>query len=86
MPHFACNLDRARAPLCHVWNHTVGSGRAALALRADWQRQMLRAHEELGIRHVRFHGILCDDMGTYLIERDKDVYSFFNADQRSSIF
>ena len=81
MPHFTCNLDDPRVPLRHVWSHTVGSGHAALALRADWQRQMQRAHEELGIRHVRFHGILCDELGTYLVERDKDVYSFFNADQ-----
>lgn len=81
MPHFTCNLDAPRVPLHHVWSHTVGSGHATLALRADWQRQMLRAHEELGIRYVRFHGILCDELGTYLVERDKDVYSFFNTDQ-----
>jgi xylan 1,4-beta-xylosidase len=81
MPHFICNLDGPRVPLHHVWSHTVGSGHAALALHANWQRQMLRTHEELGIRFVRFHGILCDQLGTYLVERDQDVYSFFNADQ-----
>ena len=81
MPHFTCDPDSPGVPLRHVWSHTVGSGHAALALRADWQRQMLRAREELGVRHVRFHGILCDALGTYLIQQDKDVYSFFNADQ-----
>jgi xylan 1,4-beta-xylosidase len=81
MPHFTCSLDDPRVPLRHVWNHTVGSGHAALALQADWQRQMVRAHEELGIRHVRFHGLLCDELGPCLVGRGKDVYSFFNADQ-----
>ncbi len=78
---FTCNLDAAGNALAHVWSHTVGSGHAKLALRADWQAQMRKTHAELGVRHVRFHGILDDDMGTYLIECDKDVYSFFNADR-----
>ncbi|MDQ2972272.1 MAG: glycosyl hydrolase, partial [Pseudomonadota bacterium] len=81
MPHFTCNLDTPGTPLKHVWNHTVGSGRAALAMRADWREQMLRARRELGVRHVRFHGILCDEMSAFLIEKDKEVNSFSNADQ-----
>ena len=78
---FTCNLDAAGSELAHVWSHTVGSGRAALALRADWQAQMRKTHAELGVRHVRFHGLLNDEMCTYLIECGKDMYSFFNADQ-----
>ncbi|MGH8214983.1 MAG: GH39 family glycosyl hydrolase, partial [Rhodanobacteraceae bacterium] len=78
---FTCNLAASASPLPHVWSHTVGSGRALLALRADWQAQMRKAHAELGIRYVRFHGLLNDEMCTYLIECDRDVYSFFNADQ-----
>lgn len=81
MPHFTCNLESSGAKLRPVWNHTVGSGHAALALRADWQAQLRRARVDLGVRHARFHGILCDELGTYLIECDKDVYSFFNIDQ-----
>lgn len=78
---FTCNLDAPGSALAHVWNHTVGSGRAQLALRADWQAQMRKTRAELGVRHVRFHGLLNDEMCTYLIEMDKDLYSFFNADQ-----
>lgn len=78
---FTCNLDAPGRELAHVWSHTVGSGRALLALRADWQAQMRKTHAELGVRHVRFHGLLNDEMCTYLIECDKDVYSFFNADR-----
>lgn len=78
---FTTSLDAAGSALAHAWSHTIGSGHALLALRADWQAQMRKAHAELGVRHVRFHGILDDDMCTYLIECDKDLYSFFNADQ-----
>lgn len=59
----------------------MGSGHATLALRADWQEQLKRAHQELGFKHVRFHGLLCDDMGTLVAEGDRFFYSFFNADQ-----
>jgi xylan 1,4-beta-xylosidase len=78
---FSCDLNDAATELPHFWEHTVGSGHATLALRADWQAQMKQAHDELGMRHVRFHGILCDDMGTLVAEGDRFFYSFFNADQ-----
>ena len=67
--------------LPHFWEHTVGSCHATLALRADWQTQLARAHRELGFAHVRFHGILDDDMGTLICENERLLYSFFNADQ-----
>lgn len=56
-----------------------------MALRADWQRQLQRCHDELGIRHVRFHGLLSDDLGTFTVQNKKPLYSFFNADQIFSI-
>ncbi len=78
---FHCHLDSAAQALPHFWEHTVGSCHATLALRADWQAQLARAHRELGFRHVRFHGILDDDMGTLVCEDQRPLYSFFNADQ-----
>jgi xylan 1,4-beta-xylosidase len=78
---FTCALNAATEPLLHVWEHTVGSGHATLALRADWQRQLSRCRRELGFRHVRFHGLLSDDMSTLVREENALVYSFFNADQ-----
>lgn len=76
----ACNVRGAGTPLPHAWEHTVGSGRAALALRADYQAQLRRCHTELGFEHVRFHGLLCDDVGTLVCEQNKRRYSFFNVD------
>jgi xylan 1,4-beta-xylosidase len=78
---FRCDFTGPTSKLPHFWEHTIGSGHAPLALRADWQKQMRRSHEELGFGHVRFHGLLCDDMGTLIGEGNKLFYSFFNADQ-----
>jgi xylan 1,4-beta-xylosidase len=79
--HFSGDLMGPATVLPHFWEHTVGSGHATLGLRADWQAQMKQAHDELGMKHVRFHGILSDDMGTLVLENDELLYSFFNADQ-----
>jgi len=50
-------------------------------LRADWQEQLRRRHDEPGFRHVRFHGLLSDDIGA-LIDHDGELlYSFFNVDR-----
>jgi len=81
-PRFSCAFRAADgSPLLHAWEHTVGSGHATLALRADWQRQLTRCRRELGFRHVRFHGLLSDDVGTLVREDGGLVYSFFNASQ-----
>ncbi len=81
MPDFFCNLSERATPLPHHWEHTIGSGHALLALRADWQEQLRRCREELGVRHVRFHGLLSDDLGTFSVQQGKPLYSFFNLDQ-----
>ncbi|TPM87083.1 beta-xylosidase [Mesorhizobium sp. B2-3-3] len=78
---FRCDVGVQGEDFPHFWEHTVGSGHATLALRADWQAQMRRAHDELGFRNVRFHGLLDDDMGTLIDQDDQPLYSFFNADQ-----
>jgi len=78
---FFCDLAEATIPLPHFWEHTIGSDHARIALRAEWQRLLKRAREELGFRHVRFHGLLSDDMRTVVREHDTLLYSFFNSDQ-----
>ena len=60
---FRCSLSQATTPLPHFWEHTVGSSHALLALRADWQTQLRRCHDDLGFRYVRFHGLLSDHIG-----------------------
>jgi len=79
--NFYCDLAEPTTPFPHFWEHTVGSDHAPAALRADWQQQLRRCHNELGFQYVRFHGLLSDDMGTLVRQDDKLLYSFFNADQ-----
>lgn len=77
----SANLDSAPLPLHQPWQWCVGSGHATLALRADWQAQLAQAHKDLGFRHVRFHGLLDDDMGTLICQDEQPLYSFFNTDR-----
>lgn len=78
---FTCDWSAAGEPFPHVWEHTIGSCHAPLALRADWQDQLRRCHQELGFRYVRFHGLLGDDMSTVVKQQGRVLYSFFNADR-----
>jgi xylan 1,4-beta-xylosidase len=81
MADFTCTFSQTGKPFAHFWEHTVGSGHAPLALRADWQSQMILCHNELGFKHVRFHALLSEEMETLICEENKLLYSFFNADQ-----
>ena len=74
--YFSCDLLGKTTPLPHFWEHTVGSGHAPLALRADWQTQLKKCKEELGFRHVRFHGLLSASMDTLITVKGKHDYSF----------
>lgn len=78
--YFRVDSAGERTPLPHVWEHTVGSGRALLALRADWQAQLRRVRAELGFRRLRFHGILSDEVGTLIRQHGALLHSFHNVD------
>jgi xylan 1,4-beta-xylosidase len=81
MPRFTCDLSQTPSAFEHFWEHTVGSDHAPMALRSDWQAQLQTCHAELGFRHVRFHDLLSDSMGTLVRQGKEPIYSFFNADQ-----
>ena len=78
---FFCDLGAPATALHHPWQYCVGSDHATTALRADWQQQLTRARRDLGFRHVRFHGLLHDDMGTLVCHDNRFLYSFFNCDR-----
>ena len=44
----------------------VGSGHGSLALRADYRAHLAKVQHDIGFRHIRGHGLLDDDMSTYL--------------------
>ncbi|MGH7639217.1 MAG: GH39 family glycosyl hydrolase [Gemmatimonadaceae bacterium] len=76
---FRCDLDGPTIPLPHNWEHTIGSDHAAMALRAEYREQLARCNRELGIGHVRFHGLLSRDMGALSRQNRMLVSSFYNA-------
>jgi hypothetical protein len=83
---FSCDLSQQGTELLHCWEHTVGNCHAPTALRADWQQLLLRCHSELGLRHVRFHVLLSDDLGTVVKHKDQLRPCHFTADLVCSIY
>ncbi len=74
------NVDKG--PLNQMFNLCVGAGRANEGLRADWQRQLGYVHRECGFRYLRFHGLLCDDMGVYSEDKNgKPIYNWQYIDE-----
>jgi len=66
----------------HFWEETFGSGRAILALRDNYRRDLKDVHDSVGMRYVRFHAILHDEVGVYdEDDAGKPVYNFTYVDQ-----
>jgi xylan 1,4-beta-xylosidase len=61
----AADWQLVKGPRSEVFRECVGAGRAAEGLRAGWQEQLKLCKEEIGFKAIRFHGLLCDDMGVY---------------------
>jgi len=68
---YTFNYNDSTIPFTKFWKKCVGSGHAALGLRADWQEHLAFVRKELGFEYVRFHGLLCDQMK--VITRLKDI-------------
>jgi xylan 1,4-beta-xylosidase len=69
-------------PFPHYWERVFGSGRAVLALREDYRRDLRTVKNATQFQYVRFHDILDDSVGVY----DEDsqgnaVYNFSYVDQ-----
>jgi len=69
-------------PLPHFWEQMFGSGRAILALREDYRRDLRDVKQVTGFQYVRFHDILDDDIGVYDEDKDgKAVLNFSYVDE-----
>jgi xylan 1,4-beta-xylosidase len=69
-------------PFPHYWEQMFGAGRAVLALRDNFRRDLRLVKTVTDFSYVRFHGILHDEIG--LVEREKSgniVYNFSYIDQ-----
>jgi xylan 1,4-beta-xylosidase len=66
----------------HYWEKMFGSGRATLALRASYLRDLRSVKHVTGFEYIRFHGILDDDVGVYNPgAQSKPFYNFTYVDQ-----
>eukprot|EP00930_Biecheleria_cincta_P000834 TRINITY_DN102029_c0_g1_i1.p1 TRINITY_DN102029_c0_g1~~TRINITY_DN102029_c0_g1_i1.p1 ORF type:complete len:559 (-),score=74.99 TRINITY_DN102029_c0_g1_i1:216-1892(-) len=79
--HVAGTVDLAAvgSPFEHYWKRCVGSGHMLLGTREDWRTHLKLAVNELGIRGIRGHGLLDDDMS--VLPRRGGEYEFYNIDQ-----
>jgi len=69
-------------PLPHFWETMFGSGRAILSLRDGYRKDLTLVHDRVGMRYVRFHAILHDEVGVYdEDDSGKPVYNFSYVDQ-----
>lgn len=76
------DASAAGTPFPHFWERMFGSGRAVLALRDDYRKDLQAVHAATGFGYIRFHGIFDRDVG--LVRRDKDgkiAYNFSYVDQ-----
>ena len=56
------DADSVKGQLPACYRKCVGSGRACLGLRADYQAHLRLARKECGFEYIRFHGLLHDDI------------------------
>jgi xylan 1,4-beta-xylosidase len=78
------NIHAVTGPLPHVWEECAGSDRAAITLRESWRQDLVRGHNEAGIKRIRFHGIFNDELDVYgqsIISRAYEQPNFQNIDQ-----
>lgn len=69
-------------PLRHVWSEAAGSDRAAITLRESWRQDLDRWRNEVGLKRVRFHGILNDELGVFapsIMSRGRTAPNFLNV-------
>jgi xylan 1,4-beta-xylosidase len=69
-------------PFPHFWEQMFGSGRAILSLRESYRNDLRAVKQITGLRYVRFHGILDDEVGVYNEdEHGNPVYNFAYVDE-----
>jgi xylan 1,4-beta-xylosidase len=76
------DANASAKPFPHFWEQMFGSGRAALALRDNYRKDLKEVHDQVGARYVRFHAIFHDELGVYdEDEKGNPVFNFSYVDQ-----
>ncbi len=76
------DVNAPARPFPHFWEHVFGSGRAILTLREGYRSDLREVKAVTGLRYVRFHNILHDEVGVYdEDEQGHALYNFSYVDQ-----
>ncbi len=76
------DVNAPARPFPHFWEHVFGSGRAILTLREGYRSDLREVKAVTGLRYVRFHNILHDEVGVYdEDEQGNALYNFSYVDQ-----
>ena len=83
----AIDARAAGRPFPHFWESVFGSGRANLALRESYRRDLDAVRAITSIQYVRFHAIFHDETGSFMHAKDADgllpiVFFFFSQSTR----
>lgn len=71
-----------RVPFHNQVDFCVGTGRMGLALHKEYLDQLKLVQEEIGFKHIRGHGLFCDDMAIYQVTPSGEVeYNFTYLDR-----
>jgi xylan 1,4-beta-xylosidase len=74
------DLSAVTGPRDMAWQDCVGADHPGILLRPANLAHLKLAHDELGFRFIRFHGIFHDDMEAYREVGGKPVYNFDKID------
>ncbi|MDR3526279.1 MAG: hypothetical protein P4L57_03300 [Rhizomicrobium sp.] len=74
------DLGALSGPRDMAWQDCVGADHPGILLRPANLAQLKLAHDELGFKFIRFHGIFSDDMAAYREVDGKPVYDFDKID------
>ncbi len=80
---YRIDLTQNGRPYPHYWEFCVGSCHALTILREDVRNQIRKAHEEIGFKYLRFHGLFDDDMSVVIkpmMPGSPIEVSFYNID------
>jgi xylan 1,4-beta-xylosidase len=75
---FTANLGGSTYTLSFPMLASFGSSHGSTTLRADWRGQLAQVQRDTGVTHVRFHGVLDDDMST-LLDGSCNMFNVFST-------
>lgn len=71
-----------RAKFHNAVDYCVGTGRMGLALQKEYLDQLELVQKHIGFKHIRGHGLFCDDMAIYQVNEDGVVeYNYTYLDR-----